>query len=351
MKKKLVTFFAVLLCCTLVLTSCSNPLTSLRDFFNKEPEVVDNGDEQVPEDTQSMSEVSVTQPENSRATVLYYKDSENFLVPVMRYIPKGDLGVAKTAISALIYGVETAADLKAAGLTPTLPMGTKINGAVVKESGLAIIDFSKEFLNFSSEKAEELGIKAVVYTLTEFSNIKTVEIRVDGKRIEEMPKGTKLDAAMKRTEINLQPVENTGEKLSKVVVYYNKIGSGIYSYFVPVTKLTSGFENSVEAAINALLNGPTDGSSLMNPFPEGTQLLGVQVKDGIAFINFSEQILAKQGDKIAENAMTKAITLTIGEFPQIVKAKIFVDGKIIDNTDGIGADSYIDIPVFVNFYE
>jgi len=351
MNRKLVLLLAILFCCTLVLSSCSNPLTALRDFFNKNDDTIDDNTALVQEEAQSMSELSTSQPENSRATVLYYKDNEDFLVPVMRYIPKGDLGIAKTALSALIYTPEKAQDLAAAGLTPTLPMGTKINGAVIKESGLAVIDFSKEFLNFSSAKAEELGVKAVVYTLTEFPNIKTVEIRVEGKNIEEMPQGTKLDAALKRTEINLQAVENPGEKLSKVVVYYHKKGSGAYSYFVPVTKVVTGFENSAEAAMSALLEGPTDGSSLVNSFPEGTQMLGVQVKDSVAYVNFSEQILAKQGDKSSENAMVKAVTLTLKEFPEISKAKIFVNGKIVENTDGIGADNYLDVPVFVNFYE
>jgi spore germination protein GerM len=141
MNRKLVILLTLIFCCTLVLSSCSNPLTALRDFFNKNAETIDNNTEQIEEETQSMSEVSTSQPENSRATVLYYKDDENFLVPVMRYIPKGDLGIAKTAISALIYSPEKVQDLSAAGLTPTLPMGTKINGAVVKENGLAIIDF------------------------------------------------------------------------------------------------------------------------------------------------------------------------------------------------------------------
>lgn len=351
MNRKLVMLLALLLCCTLILASCNNPLTSLRDFFNKEPEAIDNNEEKVQEESQSMSEVIISQPENSRATVLYYKDDENFLVPVMRYIPKEDLGVAKTALSALIYSPEKAQDLAAAGLTPTLPMGTKINGAVIKEDGLAIIDFSEEFLNFSSEKAEELGIKAVLYTLTEFPNIKSVEIRVDGKALAEMPKGTKLETALKRTEINLQPVENPGEKLSKVVVYYYKKGSGAYSYYVPVTKLVTGYENSAEAAMNALLEGPTDGSSLSSAFPEGTQLLGVQVNDGMAYVNFSEQILAKQGDRAAENSMMKEVTLTLKEFPEISKTKIFVNGKIVENSDGVGADNYLDVPAFVNFYE
>lgn len=351
MNRKLVILLALLLCCTLILASCSNPLTSLRDFFNKEPEAIDNKEEKVPEETQSMSELITSQPENSRATVLYYKDDENFLVPVMRYIPKEDLGVAKTALSALIYSPEKAQDLAEAGLTPSLPMGTKINGAVIKENGLAVVDFSKEFLNFSSEKAEELGVKAVVYTLTEFPNINTVEIRVEGKALSEMPKGTKIEAGLKRTEINLQPAENPGEKLSKVVVYYYKKGSGAYSYYVPVTKLVSGYENSAEAAINALIEGPTDGSSLSSAFPQGTQLLGVQVNDGMAYVNFSEQILAKQGDRAAENSMMKAVTLTLKEFPGVSKAKIFVNGKIVENSDGVGADNYLGVPAFVNFYE
>lgn len=351
MNRKLAKLLALLLCCTLILAGCSNPLTALRDFFDKKPDTIDNNEEQVKEEAPSMTELSSAQPENSRATVLYYKDNENFLVPVMRYIPKGDLGIAKTALTALIYSPEKAQDLSATGLTPTLPMGTKINGAVIKESGLAIIDFSKEFLNFSSEKAEELGIKAVVYTLTEFPNIKSVEIRVDGKAVTDMPQGTKLESGLKRTEINLQPVENPGEKLSKVVVYYHKQGSGEYSYYVPVTKLVTGFENSAEAAINSLLEGPTDGSSLSSPFPDGTQLLGVQVDGGTAYVNFSEQILAKQGNKAAESSMIKAVTLTLKEFPEISKAKIFVNGKIIENSDGLGADNYLDVPAFVNFYE
>lgn len=351
MNRKAAILLALLLCCTLILTSCSNPLTSLWDFFDKKPDTKEEKVPQEQEETQSMSELSASQPEDARAAILYYKDNENFLIPVMRYIPKGDLGVAKIALSAIIYSPETVQDISAAGLAPTLPMGTRINGAVIKENGLAIIDFSKEFLNFSSEKAEELGIKAVVYTLTEFPNIKSVEIRVGGKKIEEMPKGTEIANVLNRTEINLQAVENLGEKLFKVVVYYHKKGSGAYSYFVPVTKVVSSFENSVEAALNALLEGPVDGSSLKNPFPEGTQLLDVQINAGIAYVNFSEQILANQGDKASESAMMKAVTLTLKEFPEISKAKIFVNGKIVENTDGVGSDNYITVPAFVNFYE
>lgn len=350
MKKKYAIFLVLLLCSALILTSCSNPLASIREFFNKDTETAEGTDATV-NDQQSLSEVMAVQPENARPTVMYYKDSDNLLVPVMRYIPKSELGIAKATLSALIYSAETAEDLKQTGLKPSLPMGTKINGAVIKDNGHAIVDFSKEFMNFTTKEAEEIGIKAVVYTLTEFANVKTVEIRVDGKTITELPQGTKLNPAMKRSEINLQSSENKGDKLSKVMVYYQKKGKANYSYFVPVTKLVSGTNNSAEAALKALLEGPAADSGLLNPFPVGTQLLEVRVNDGIAFVNFTEDVLKLQGNKSAESAMKKAVSLTLGEFPEISKIKLFVNGEVVENTDGVGANEYIDVPVFVNFYE
>lgn len=348
MKRKYAIIVALLLCCIFVLTSCSNPLTSIREFFNKDEQTAQNEEPVI--EQESLSEVMVVQPDDARPTVMYYKDFDNVLVPVMRYVPKNELGIAKAALNALVYNAESVEDLKPTGLIPTIPMGTQILGAVIKENGHAIVDFSKEFLNFATKKGEEVGVKAVVYTLSEFSNVKTVEIRVEGKLVTEMPQGTKLTAAMKRSEINMLTAENSGDKLSKVMVYYQKKGAGNYSYFVPVTKLTSE-KNSAQAAINALLAGPAIESGLINPFPEGTQCLDIRVKDGIAYVNLSEDVLKLQGNKGAESSVKKAVSLTLGQFPEISKVQLFVNGSTIETTDGIGANEFIDIPVFVNFYE
>lgn len=352
MSKKYAIFIVLLLCSTLVLSSCSNTLTSFREFFNKDSEATADNllmDEPV-EILPSLSEVSSVQPENTRATIMYYKDHDDMLVPVMRYIPKQDLGIAKAAVNGLVYSIESAEELKSSGLKPSLPMGSKINGAVIKDDGLAIIDFSEEFLTFSSKKAEEIGIKAVIYTLTEFPNISSVQIRVNSRQINEMPLGTALSEKMERSDINLQASENSDDNVSKVMVYYQKKGQGEYSYYVPVTKTISGYTNSVEAALNALLQSPNYESGMISPFPQGTELLGVQVKHGVAYINFSQDIIAKNEDRIAVNDMIKSITLTLKDFSVISKAKLFVDGKSLDYTDGIGADEYLDVPVFVNFY-
>ena len=351
MKKRSLALMAMLTLLVFLLAACSNPLASLRDFFNKKTAAID--DEPAVEEVleiEDLSEVSREQPNDTRATVLYYKDADNLLVPVMRYIPKGDMGIAKAAIKGMVYSTELLEDLKPTGLLPTLPIGTDIIGAVIKDDGLAIIDFSEDFLSFSSQIGESLGIKALVYTLTEFSNIESVQIRIDGSIIEEMPFGTKIGSPLKRAEINLIKPEIMDDKMSKVMVYYQKKGSGYFSYFVPLTKLVTGYTNSAEAALNALLEGPQSASGLRNPFPEGTKVLGVEVNNGVAYANFSEEIL-NLGSISEERALVKAVTLTLGEFDSIDKVRLFVNGQTIENTESIGAKEYLDIPVFVNFYE
>lgn len=350
MKNKYRVLMAII-CAVILFTGCSNPLASIRDFFNKKTSVIDK--EPVMEEIkekEDLSEVSKEQPDGTRATVLYYKDTENLLVPVMRYIPKGDMGIAKAAIKGMIYSPELLEDIKPTGLLPTLPQGTVIIGATIKDDGTAIIDFNEDFLNFNNHEGEMLGVRALVYTLTEFPNIKSVQIKVEGKVIEEMPFGTKIGLPLKRSEINLIKPEKMDDKMSKVMVYYQKKGSGYYSYFVPLTKLVSGYTNSAEAALNALLEGPDSILGLRNPFPEETRILGVEVNNGVAFANFSEEIL-NITSLAEERALVKAITLTLGEFESISKVRLFVNGQTIENTESIGAKEYLDIPVFVNFYE
>jgi hypothetical protein len=62
-------------------------------------------------------------------------------------------------------------------------------------------------------------------------------------------------------------------------------------------------------------------------------------------------VLKLQGNKGAERSVKKAVSLTLGQFPEISKVQLFVNGSTIENSDGIGANEFIDIPVFVNFYE
>lgn len=57
------------------------------------------------------------------------------------------------------------------------------------------------------------------------------------------------------------------------MVYYQKKGTGRYSYFAPLTKLVSGYTNSAEAALNVLLEGPDPKPDSRIPSPKGLSFL------------------------------------------------------------------------------
>jgi hypothetical protein len=89
---------------------------------------------------------------------------------------------------------------------PTLPKGTKVLGLTVNGTGTATADFSHEITdNFNGgARTEQLLLASIVNTLTEFSNIKRVAIRVDGKEVDSIGGHIELDEPLERdTELLL----------------------------------------------------------------------------------------------------------------------------------------------------
>ena len=71
----------------------------------------------------------------------------------------------------------------AAKMVSLFPKGTKIRTMKI-EDGTAYVDFSKEITNVPQGSYTELMLTtAIVNTLTEFPEIKKVQILVDGKKI------------------------------------------------------------------------------------------------------------------------------------------------------------------------
>lgn len=75
-----------------------------------------------------------------------------------------------------------------------IPRGTKLLGFEVKD-GTAFANFSKELVdNFEGgQSSEEMLVGAIVKTLTQFKDVKQVQILVDGKKIDSI--GDHLDVS------------------------------------------------------------------------------------------------------------------------------------------------------------
>ncbi|MDD3839366.1 MAG: GerMN domain-containing protein [Clostridia bacterium] len=338
-KHKVVLSVIILILLCILLTSCKNPLKSL---FGK-----DDTEDIVQEEEQEGLDETMQDEDGLRSTVLYYQDKHGYLVPVMRKIPWEE-GIAKKAINALIDEPVIREEAAEMGLYPTLPEGTEILGmAIIPDTGnLARIDFNKNFMNYSSAAEENCIVQSIVYTLTEFPTIDQVELIIEGERVKELTYGTDISAPLTREVINVQSDSySDSDQASNLMVYFYNDSNPDFEYFVPVTKIVATLEPNIESAIEEIIKGPDSDSELKSGIPEGTKLLGVQVKDGIAYINFSKEFNNFGEDKQAQERAIKAIVLTVKEFGDIKEVKILVEGQELESDN----DTF-SVPTFANEY-
>lgn len=100
---------------------------------------------------------------------------------------------------------------------------------------------------------------------------------------------------------------------------------------VPVTKDIPWVEGIGKAALECLIDSPELKAELaekgLKPsLPEGTKILGMTIRDGLAKVDFSKEFL-NSADKVAEQNAINAVVYTLTEFPAVEKVQILVNGK------------------------
>ncbi len=289
---------------------------------------------------------------NLRDTVLYYKDDKGFLVPVMRKIPWPEgRGIAKATIRALVDNPANRQDIEAMGLEPVLPANTDIIGMSI-ENGYCKVNFTSDFLNYNSSEEETALVNSLVYTLTEFPTISEVEITVNGKNPKNLTFGYDVANALNRQDINYMG-ESKGQ--DKVVVYYQGTANGLENYYVPMTvdvNLSSDEKITAIKALEKLVEGPPVESGLYSLLPDGVEVINVDVVDGTAYVNFTEEIRNIDDPTLSES-IVKSIALTLKEYYKdnayLDKVSILADGEEID-FDETSEDTPAVIPTFANEY-
>ncbi|OQB48772.1 MAG: Sporulation and spore germination [Firmicutes bacterium ADurb.Bin153] len=104
---------------------------------------------------------------------------------------------------------------------------------------------------------------------------------------------------------------------------------------VPVGKVVESGDNLPLSAAKALVEGPGKQADGVYPaVPEGVEVLGVSVKGGIAYADFSEEILGAGFGSEGELAMVSCIVNTLTSLPGIDKVQILVEGKKVESLGG-----------------
>jgi Spore germination protein len=260
--------------------------------------------------------------ENMRQTVLYLEDDFGYIVPVMKEIEWVE-GIGKAAVSQLIADPDADAQLEYMGLNPILAEGTEVSLSI--KEGVATIQLSEGAIAAEDAVGEMNKVVAVVNTLCEFPTIDSVVIRQAGRE-DALPCGTDISAAFAPFDLNVATTTLSSEDMenaSKILLYF---GNGAETAIVPVTKFVGG-EADAFVVMSELVKGP-GGGSLKNLFPEGTQLLGVDVDEtGVATVNFSSELSAVSKTPELQEKLVKCIMLSLKQFDNIDEVVILVEGK------------------------
>jgi hypothetical protein len=102
------------------------------------------------------------------------------LVPVLREVPK-TTAVARAAMNALLAG-PTAAESGDRTMSSAIPDGTDLLGITIK-NGIATVDLSTEFDSGGGSTSMQFRLAQVVYTLTQFSTVRSVVFQVEGETV------------------------------------------------------------------------------------------------------------------------------------------------------------------------
>lgn len=277
---------------------------------------------------------------------IYYKDADGYMIPMTRKIKWQD-GVARGAISALIHDTKSSEQLKHFGIYQVLPNGTEILGLNIKQ-GTATIDFGIKLLNYSSKLDERDIISSVVYTLTEFSTIKSVKILINGQAQGKLKYGTDISGELSRenTLINAgQANLGSGKKLD---IYLFKSIEGKYNYLLPVSIQDAAMQDKElpERIIDYLGRNYAD-TKLYTEIPSGTKLLKSNVKGNTLVLDFDSSI-RNYGGTVREEGILEQILYPMKQIKGIEKVKILINGKEGSLPEGTDIKEEIALPYEIN---
>ncbi|GGA36130.1 GerMN domain-containing protein [Paenibacillus physcomitrellae] len=237
------------------------------------------------------------------------------------------------------------------GFNGILPEGTEVKSVTVKaDQKLAVVEFSKNFEGY--DKADERKVmEAVTWTLTEQPGIDSVEVWVDGQRLNEMPVDhTPIPYPLSRAVgINLEL--NGGASVSQttpVTVYFTATSEDGSSYFVPVTRFVPNSDDPLKAALGQLIDGPQQGDGLEQVLTETASLKSVDTsKDDVVNVALNDDMF-ESGERIPSQ-MLEAVVLTVTENAKGSKVNItFNDSKNVVDTENKTYSSPVTRPEKIN---
>lgn len=121
------------------------------------------------------------------------------------------------------------------------------------------------------------------------------------------------------------------KKMTDILAYYEDENG----FVVPVHTSIPWEEGIAKATLRSMVVGSETEkklaqSNLHGVLPEGTEIRGMSIKDGLCRVDLSKNLLNAKTYEQEENMMT-ALTYTLTEFPTIDKVEVLVEGQALSS--------------------
>ena len=244
-------------------------------------------------------------------TTIYLVDNSNMVARVKTITKenKDTIKKAREIINALIINSQ-ASKYNPSGFKAIIPEGTKILSISLSENILKI-NFNEKFLNIDKNNEEKM-LEALIYSLTEISDIKGIMIFVNNNILEELPNSkTKLpDVLDRKYGINkiyeIDDIKNT----SATTIYYLSEYENT-KYYTPVTFINNDSEDKIEVIIEKLKSSPINQTNLMSYLASNAELLDYEINENTVSLTFNNYIFEEFSNKDILEEVKYTIGLSI----------------------------------------
>ncbi|WP_018708138.1 GerMN domain-containing protein [Siminovitchia fordii] len=291
--------------------------------YLKDGEALDSASEKAEPDKETAGEEKA----DTVMRDLYLIDRNGMVVSQTLPLPKTE-SAAKQALEYLVADGPVA-EILPNGFRTVLPADTTVDVDI--KDGKAVVDFSEEFATYDA-KDEKKILQAVTWTLTQFESVKSVELKMNGHRLNEMPvNGTPIseEGLSRQDGINIDDSETVDITNTRPVTVYYLAQSDDEVYYVPVTRrISNKEEDDVAAVIKELADGPGMVKGLASALSSDVKLMEApELEEGVVTLNFNESILGSDEKSVITDAALHSLVLSLTEQEGITSVSVLVDGK------------------------
>lgn len=185
-------------------------------------------------------------------------------------------------------------------------------------------DDSSLTINFEANYNELSAINevlcraAIVKTLSQIPEVEYIQFAVNGQPL--MDANGNLVGIMTKEDF----IDNTGTETKVKLYFTNKAGDALVEYITDITYTGTG--SLEELVLKELMKGPSE-IGMYPTIPEGTDLVEVEMKEGVCYVDFNKKFMDKIPELKDEIAIYSVVN-TLVELPYISKVQFLINGEV-----------------------